>query len=749
MKLTKIGLIIQLIIVAILLIAPVGIVLASYNMTITVTNDSATAYDMVGVNITSNVDYWESEGFIGTGGTDVRMTSGGSNVPFMLTDGRIMLATTLPAYGTDTVTMTTENTAQDFQIVPGYGGYITVTDAANLELGNDFAITIDGAWIDTNSGASKYVLRKQNAIEILIDSVTDGTVNATLPQYNYSASNLIPNAAGDYTNLTPSAGSNYACVDDTPGAPDDDTTYVQYNNTPMVYDAYNLSTFTIPDGAIISSVQVFFRGRSTHVSYPGNARIGLRLSGSETLGTLRALTGVGWLEYTETISRPGGGSWSQSDINDLQVIAGLQWSGVAQPRITQVYVIVNYYQPEITATITDVDAGEYNSLIVTANGYDLGLFVDIDNPIIVKNPGFERGDPPDDWNLAGSGATFEQSTTQKVSGTYSGKVTRNGNDCSIGGVIENYSDYAGSTVTLGAWVWASVASRATLYIDDGIGYTISSYHTGGSSWEWITVTRTVDGSASHLYAYGLISGGDTSVYFDNFVFVEGSSLTAPSICPDGVSLEDCSVIDNANNITLFNNDSIVYADNVTIDVAGVEQLYFSPNDLIVDGGATGTLPDRGTDGTNNAGTITFGSNPTNVTGELGSLISDYSVDISPETTQQDIAPVIHTRMIPAAEATKLSSLAARDKILYPFFSAINGLTTPGIPILMMYEIFFLTVTIAVMFVLGRFGHLFIMVIAGLAIMGFATAWGVFDFPLIVLLVLIGAGFLYMQGRSAP
>lgn len=60
-----------------------------------------------------------------------------------------------------------------------------------------------------------------------------------------------------------------------------------------------------------------------------------------------------------------------------------------------------------------------------------------------------------------------------------------------------YDDFLdGETISMGAWVWCASAGTARLIIDDGAGTTTSDAHTGGSTWEWLTVTHTIDASAT-------------------------------------------------------------------------------------------------------------------------------------------------------------------------------------------------------------------------------------------------------------
>jgi hypothetical protein len=56
----------------------------------------------------------------------------------------------------------------------------------------------------------------------------------------------------------------------------------------------------------------------------------------------------------------------------------------------------------------------------------------------------------------------------------------------------------GQKVGLGCWVKSSIANHARIAIDDGAAADNSDYHTGGGSWEWLEVTRTISASATSL-----------------------------------------------------------------------------------------------------------------------------------------------------------------------------------------------------------------------------------------------------------
>jgi hypothetical protein len=91
--------------------------------------------------------------------------------------------------------------------------------------------------------------------------------------------------------------------------------------------------------------------------------------------------------------------------------------------------------------------------------------------------------------------------------------------------VEHYQRFAGRTVTIGAWVWADTSDNVRLRFWDG-GETLStSHHPGGSAWEWMELTDTVQASPSGFSAGFDFDGdsGDTA-YISQPMLVFGSSI---------------------------------------------------------------------------------------------------------------------------------------------------------------------------------------------------------------------------------
>jgi len=165
---------------------------------------------------------------------------------------------------------------------------------------------------------------------------------------------------------------------------------------------------------------------------------------------------------------------------------------------------------------------------------------DINPTNLISNGDFEAWSAgtavaPDGWALSGAGSTVAREASIIKLGTYSLKVTRNGSDCYCGKEVHaerGIAYWKGRTVTFGCWVYATVATRAYIYLYDGVG-TTSISHTGDSTWQWLTITRIIDSSANRVRIQCQVQGGDTSAYFDGAMCVEGSSAFAFSDKPAG------------------------------------------------------------------------------------------------------------------------------------------------------------------------------------------------------------------------
>jgi len=131
---------------------------------------------------------------------------------------------------------------------------------------------------------------------------------------------------------------------------------------------------------------------------------------------------------------------------------------------------------------------------------------------------------PTNHTLSGASASVARQSTIVKSGTYSAGVTRAGADATLYQDYAGYADYLGRRMTFGCWVYATVASRARISIGDAVGTTNSSYHSGVAGWEFLTVTRNIDPTATRIRVGMEVNTGNTTAYFDGGILVEGETV---------------------------------------------------------------------------------------------------------------------------------------------------------------------------------------------------------------------------------
>lgn len=150
------------------------------------------------------------------------------------------------------------------------------------------------------------------------DFYVESTVGETIaPVNSYRFDFKIVNGAGHAAGWTPSAGSNYAAVDD--GAPDDDSTYVSAAAANLL-DYYAMASFTLPVGYVVGAVIPVAWAKKSDAGTDSRLILGSRLSSTDSLGSSQALTTSYGPVMERQTTKPGGGSWSESDVNSAEVI---------------------------------------------------------------------------------------------------------------------------------------------------------------------------------------------------------------------------------------------------------------------------------------------------------------------------------------------------------------------------------------------------------------------------------------------
>ena len=222
-----------------------------------------------------------------------------------------------------------------------------------------------GTFAYTYTGAATATL-DATAIETISTYETaeeQPTWEDVLPQGEYDSEILLPNAAGDETNIrfqSPNSGEHWDKVDDWPA--DDGATYVA-NMLSVSYrrDLYNFTDrFKAQGFETINSVKVYFRfsGYTDGGDHIGYAKAAIKTHGVVFEGTEVSQDGGAYVtrSYQWTTNPATYKAWTWDEINALQAGVSLRGESRFRPAFcTQVYVVVDY---EFTITEGEVPEGD-------------------------------------------------------------------------------------------------------------------------------------------------------------------------------------------------------------------------------------------------------------------------------------------------------------------------------------------------------------------------------------------------------
>ncbi len=135
---------------------------------------------------------------------------------------------------------------------------------------------------------------------------------------------------------------------------------------------------------------------------------------------------------------------------------------------------------------------------------------------------------PDYYALSGAGATIARcgsglaDTTRKV-GKFCAKVTYGAAAAVLtqvlldSGVMGDADIFASTKFGFGCWVWSATNGIARLTLDDGVASpTSTSYHTGNSTWQWLSTYHTMRANPTKMELQLRVEGAG-SAYFSGTV----------------------------------------------------------------------------------------------------------------------------------------------------------------------------------------------------------------------------------------
>jgi hypothetical protein len=126
---------------------------------------------------------------------------------------------------------------------------------------------------------------------------------------------VVPTSAGNSTNWTPSAGSNFECVDERPAS---DVDYVSINANDVV-DTYTMADLS---GSIdnIKCVQVQSRTRTEGAPTPANLKLVVRSGGADYVSGDKAVPASEKSLWNLWETNPAdSAAWEEADVNAMQV----------------------------------------------------------------------------------------------------------------------------------------------------------------------------------------------------------------------------------------------------------------------------------------------------------------------------------------------------------------------------------------------------------------------------------------------
>ncbi len=405
---------------------------------------------------------------------------------------------------------------------PGIAGMLTV-DSAAIELSDNFTIETEG-WIQTtftDNYTDRDIYDKPEAFKIFV--VSSGNITASIAEWISPSSN---DGAAGWNNPDNAHDENESTNADVAVALNVWSSYLELTPTlPLVAceDVKILVDTVTPEPDNKIEIDVYYSGGWNNISSSG---------------------------------APGSKDWVSANIGSVEVVSNMRvryFNGAAAGGSLKLYdsYLYDYESPLVSATGVSSDN---HTLRVTYL------------PNLLLNGNFENGNPPNNWARTGAGSSISRVSNPVYVDTYSANLTRNGADCYAEQTAMTNA-FMGREITVGAWVYATSANQTRVQILDGLGLgsTESSFHTGNSAWEWLTITRIVAPGADRIRARIRVDNINGSAFFDGLILVEGDAIpdfNTVRIFIDDVEKDqvytEVKVPDNSANMTAFRNFVMPY-----------------------------------------------------------------------------------------------------------------------------------------------------------------------------------------------
>jgi hypothetical protein len=648
---------------ALILLIPAVALAYTWHIDFTVTETGGTSYTSLPLYGLVNNSYLAANGYIAATGLNTRVyASDNSVLPHMLSEDKTWFVTPQPALNSQVVTYALGDTAvSSFKVIPGYSGNITTADDATLELGSVFDISISG-YFDTSAGSDKNILYKSGACKLNVSAASAITFHA-LNADNTDNWTMVANpvATGSHTVRIYANGFDaYLYLD---GVQEDSESMVAMNLftadaalTGTYYNPYNRTTFYAAGrywAFYLHNSKINYTTSTTGAAWEARVEISANVLGASAEWSM-------WFDGTSvyyaqrddtryilfrkgTPESDGTITWAAAEqsIDASPVFFGVASCSIAVASDGHAQIAYwetrggSIYNMAIRNSNTD---GTW----ATTGGYPVNVFNHSSTnmpPTIIAD--YDSDDmymfivQGSDNYLRGyyfNGAAW--SGTADVWGTITVATLPAG----VSAAFESDDDI------VAAWVNGTTQNLFNVRFSGGGMGTQSSFGTFESnsapsltfdSITGITFVYWIDGTSDDLYyktytdgTWGsdtLLAAGtlDRAVCSPTYRFNAADSIGIADSFNSSIyhayMAWDWAWLDNANSWSWMTNNSMSYADNMTMAVSGVTHLLYRPDSIIVGT----TLPDES--GNGNDGTFSWGTNPADVDVVPGPLASDVDV----------------------------------------------------------------------------------------------------------------------------
>ncbi|MGR3295861.1 MAG: hypothetical protein ACUZ8A_06505 [Candidatus Bathyanammoxibius sp.] len=188
-----------------------------YQAPFTIVESAGIDYDMFPAIVGANNTFMAANGYMEADALDTRVeTLAGSDKPHMVADHLTLGAVPVEGNSQTNLFFTTgEPDLVSMDLLLGYEGFVTISDDATLEPGDDFRFEFQDVYVNTDAGAGKTLLSKLSSFTLTVSAAN--AITASIPQAVGSWSEVAPTfgAEGEIHSMTVFAGELYGSTTST------------------------------------------------------------------------------------------------------------------------------------------------------------------------------------------------------------------------------------------------------------------------------------------------------------------------------------------------------------------------------------------------------------------------------------------------------------------------------------------------------------------------------------------------------